>query len=80
MLYSIQQNILVILVVQLLGRLVNSIDRIDGGLQWMDLMFLWAPVRFGLGTQVYCFCNSFNPARVVIRHILITVETKYSLN
>ena len=35
------------------------------------LKVLWVPVRFG----VYCFCNSFNPARVVIRHVVITVES-----
>ena len=40
----------IILVVQPSGRLVNSLDRIDGGLlQWMDSRFLWAPVRFGQG-------------------------------
>ena len=46
----IRVSVLVILVVQPSGRLVNSLDRIDGGLlQWMDSRFLWAPVRFGQG-------------------------------
>ena len=40
---------LVILVVQPLGRLVNSLDRINGGLQLMGSRILWAPVRFGQG-------------------------------
>ena len=42
-------SILVILVVQPSGRLVNSLDRIDGGLQLMGSRILWAPVRFGQG-------------------------------
>ena len=45
----IRVSVLVILGVQPLGRLVNSLDRIDGGLQLMGSRILWAPVRFGQG-------------------------------
>ena len=69
--------VLVILVVQPLGRLVNSLDRIEGGLQLMGSRFcgpLSALDRVTLSV-LFCFCNSFNPARAVIRHTLLCSDS-----
>ena len=55
-------SLVVILVVQPLGRLVNSLDRIDGGLQWMDSRFCGPLSALDRVTLSVLFLQQFQPS------------------
>ena len=65
---------MVMVVGQPLGRLVDFLDWIDGGLERMESkIFGGHSVRLRQSDRLLEFCNSFKPARFVIRLILINI-------